>query len=69
MDQPTRRIWLDATCPVCIDFGNESLVRLETYDDSGLPCVRLVAKRKFLHDTMVERSATAIASRFYRLTG
>ncbi len=63
-----RRTWLDATCPVYIDFRDESLVRLETYDDYGLPCVRLVAKRKFLHDTMVKQHATAIASRFYRLT-
>ncbi len=61
-----RRTWLEVACPVYLDFGTESLARLETYDDSGLPCVRLVAKRKFVHDVMVERSATAIASRFYR---
>lgn len=62
-----RRTWLDATRPVYIDFGDESLVRLETYDDSGLACVRLVAKRKFIHDVMVETDAMAIASRFYPL--
>lgn len=59
--------WLDATCPVYIDLGDEYLARLETYDESGLPCVRLVAKRKFVHDVMTETSARAIASRFYAI--
>lgn len=40
-----RRTWLDAACPVYIDFGNDFLLRLETYDESTLPCVRYVAKR------------------------
>ncbi len=62
-----RRTWLDAACPVYIDFGNEFLLKLEIYDDSKLPCVRYVAKRKFLHDAMVETDARAIATRFYPL--
>ncbi|CDX53911.1 competence protein CoiA [Mesorhizobium atlanticum] len=62
-----RRTWLDAACPVYIDFGEDYLVKLETYDESGLPCVRRVAKRKFVHDVMVETSADAIARRFYPL--
>ncbi|MER8492218.1 CoiA-like domain protein [Mesorhizobium australicum] len=62
-----RRTWLDAACPVYIDFGEDFLVKLETYDESGLPCVRRVAKRKFVHDVMVEVRAHAIATRFYPL--
>ncbi len=64
-----RRTWLDATCPVYIDFGDDLLVKLDVYDDSSLPCVRYVAKRKFLYDVMVETDARAIATRFYPITG
>ncbi len=60
-----RKTWLDAKCPVYIDFGDEHLVKLDTYDDSGLKCIRLVSKRKFLHDVMLEKSAETIATRFY----
>ncbi len=60
-----RKTWLDAQCPVYIDFGGECLLKTETYDDSGLQCVRYVAKRKFVHDTMVETNAANIATRFY----
>jgi hypothetical protein len=58
-----RSTWLDATCPVYIDFGDDLLAKLETYDESGLPCVRLVAKRTFVDDAMVEDTASAIARR------
>lgn len=61
------KTWLDATCPVYIDFGDEHLVRLEIYDESGLPCIRLVSKTKFLHDVSCEASAREIATRFYPL--
>ena len=60
-----RRTWLEATCPVYIDFGGELLFRLEQYDDSGLTCVRKIHKRKFLHDVMVEQSAKAVGTHFY----
>ncbi len=60
-----RNTWLEATCPVYIDFGNEYLVKLDRYDESGLSCVRKVSKRKFVHDVMVEDRAENIASRFY----
>jgi len=60
-----RSTWLDATCPVYIDFGDERLAHLQIYDESGLPCVRLVSKRKFVHDVMTECEAKAIATRFY----
>lgn len=59
-----RRTWLDATCPVYIDFGDDSLVRLDVYDESGLPCIRLISKKKFVHDVMVERTVRDIATRF-----
>jgi competence protein CoiA len=62
-----RATWLDASCPVYIDFGEETLVRLDTYDESRPPCVFLVSKRKFVHDVMTETDAQAIATRFYHL--
>jgi hypothetical protein len=62
-----RRTWLDATCPVYVDLGDEHLVRLEKYDEYGLPCVFRVSKRKFVHDAMTESSAREIATRFYPL--
>lgn len=62
-----RKTWLDAKCPVYIDFGDEFLVKLETYDESGLKCIRYVAKRKFVHDAMTETKAADIATRFYPL--
>lgn len=61
------KTWLDARCPVYIDFGKDYLVRLEVYDESQLRCVRLIARRKFLHDVMTETSANAIATRWYPL--
>ena len=58
-----RRTWLDAACPVYIDFGDDFLLKLEIYDDSNLRCVRYVSKRKFIHDVMVETDVRAIATR------
>lgn len=60
-----RRTWLGATCPVYIDLGEDWLAQLMVYDESGLRCMRYVAKRKFVHDAMVETDARAIATRFY----
>ncbi len=60
-----RSTWLDAACPVYIDFGGDLLAKLEIYDESGLPCVYLVSKSKFVFDAMTETTATAIATRFY----
>lgn len=62
-----RKTWLDAKCPVYIDFGDDLMVKLETYDESGLPCIRRVAKRKFVHDAMTETRAIDIATRFYSI--
>ena len=63
-----RRTWFDAKCPVYIDFGEEVLYQLVEYDDRLGLCVRLVAKRKLIHDAMVERRAKEIATRFYPIT-
>ena len=60
-----RKAWLDASCPVYIDFGEEILYKLEKYDETGMRCVRIVAKRKLIHDAMVETCAQSIATRFY----
>ncbi len=60
-----RKTWLEASCPVYIDFGEELLVKLETYDDSGLKCIRYISKGKFVHDAATETSANEIGTRFY----
>ena len=60
-----RKAWLDAACPVYLDFGEDILYRLETYDQTGMNSVKLVAKRKLIHDVMVETRAVDIATRFY----
>ena len=60
-----RRTWFDAKCPTYIDFGEEVLYQLVEYDDRLGLCVRLVAKRKLIHDAMVEDRAEDIATRFY----
>ena len=58
-------MWFDAKCPVYVDFGEELLYQLMRYDDTIGFCVRLVAKRKLIHDVMVENRAEDIATRFY----
>lgn len=60
-----RKTWFEAKCPVYIDFGHNYLVKLEIYDESGLRCIRLISKQKFIHDVMVENHIKNIASRFY----
>lgn len=62
-----RKTWLEAKCPVYIDFGDEYLVKLDIYDETGLKCIRLISKRKFVHDVMVEKNANDIATKFYSL--
>lgn len=56
-----RQMWLDAKCPVYLDFGEEVLYKLDTYDETGLKCVRLVSKQKLIQDAMVESNAENIA--------
>lgn len=52
-----RKTWLDAQCPVYIDFGEEHLVKLGVYDSSKLKCIRMVSKRKFVREIMEETDA------------
>jgi hypothetical protein len=59
-----RRTWLDATCPVYIDFGQEWLAKLETYDETGLPCIRIVSKQEFVHEAMIQSEARDILKQF-----
>ncbi|WP_419949792.1 hypothetical protein [Candidatus Palauibacter sp.] len=60
-----RGTWFDAKCPVYIDFGEAVLYQIVEYDKRLGLCVRLVAKRKLIHDAMVEDRAEDIATRFY----
>lgn len=60
-----RKIWMSATCPVYIDFGEQLLYRMEVYDETKLMCVRLVAKQKLIQDVMVVSNATQIATKFH----
>ena len=55
-----RQTWLDATCPVFIDFGEDYLLKIETYDESGLSCVRVIMKRDFVKSVMSESDAKAV---------
>lgn len=60
-----RQTWLNAKCPVYIDFGEDVLYEIREYDETRRLCVRLVAKRKLIHDVMVEHNAQDIATHFY----
>ena len=62
-----RKTWLDAKCPVYIDLGNGGLARFETYDASGLECVYIVNKKKFVQEAMGATDARDIVrSDIYR---
>ena len=62
-----RAAWIEAICPVYIDLGDEYLARLDVYDSSKLQCIKLVSKRNFIHDVMVEENVANIATRFYKV--
>lgn len=63
-----RAAWLESNCPVFIDFGEDYLVLLTKYETQKyLPSVRLISKKKFIHDATHEKLATDIGSRFYRV--
>lgn len=57
-----REVWLESTCPVFIDFGDQLLSKLEIYDESGLPCIRYVPKRHLVRDVMSKSDARAVCS-------
>ena len=57
-----RRTWLDATCPVFIDFGRDMLGRLDLYD-GYLPCIQLMGKRDFVQAVMTHDDVRQIGRR------
>jgi competence protein CoiA len=59
-----RRTWLEANCPVYLDFGEDWLLRLEYYGKTQLHCAYRIDKRKFVHDVMTETRAEHVATRF-----
>jgi hypothetical protein len=40
-----RKVWMEATAPVFIDFGSEELFRLLRYGQSGRWCIQRITKR------------------------
>lgn len=62
-----RSTWLEAKCPVYIDFGGAHLVKLETYDETGLKCVRYISKSKFMYDVMHEDKVENIAKKWFNI--
>ena len=55
-----RKTWLESPCPVFLDFGEEGLAKLESYDVYGLPCIRFVAKSGFVKEAMSNPVACSI---------
>jgi hypothetical protein len=56
--------WLEAKCPVLLDFGDDILWRIESYKGQFI-CVRAISRRKVIHDIKNEENAWNIASKFY----
>ncbi len=54
--------WLDSKCPVYLDFGDEHLIRLETYDEYKLPCAFKVNKTVFLEQVFAARNSQDVAT-------
>lgn len=52
--------WLVAKCPVYLDFGDERMMRLETYPIGGLPCVRVISRQHFIEDLLKVTTADQI---------
>lgn len=60
-----RQIWFRTKTPVYIDFGDEYLVELIKYGSSSLDAIKLLSKKKFLHDVMNKYEVTSIGTKFY----
>jgi len=52
--------WLDAKCPVYLDFGTELMMRLETYPVGKLSCVRLISKKRLIGDLLSKGCASEL---------
>lgn len=57
-----RSTWLDARCPVFIDFGHRHLIKLGKYGDTDLPCIRYVSKDSFVSDAVNSDQACSIGT-------
>src|SRR5690606_4992298 len=53
--------WLEAKCPVYIDFGTDILWHIENYKNQ-FQCVRAVAKEKVIFDIINESNIQSIAN-------
>lgn len=62
-----RTTWLEAKCPVYIDLGGPFLAKLETYDETGLKCIRYISKSKFMYDVMHEEKVENIAKKWFNI--
>lgn len=62
-----RSTWLEAKCPVYIDFGGSLLWKLETYDETGLRCIKHISKSKFMYDVMHEEKVENIAKKWFNI--
>lgn len=60
-----RKTWLESTKPVYIDFNDDFLYKLISYGNSELKCIRIVSKKKIVHDLMVETDINNLAQSFY----
>ncbi|NEK38213.1 CoiA-like domain protein [Rhizobium leguminosarum] len=56
------RTWLDATCPVYLDFGGSWLWRFEIYDESGLRVVRRVNRAQLISNLMTATDPQTLLS-------
>jgi competence protein CoiA len=45
---------------VFIDFGDDYLAKLKLYDESQLPCIRIVMKRDLVDSVMIETDARSV---------
>ncbi|MCQ8230571.1 competence protein CoiA [Pectobacterium carotovorum] len=57
-----RHTWLDAQCPVYIDFGHDFLAKLGTYDETNLACIKYVSKNRFLNDVLSNKNVQDVAN-------
>jgi competence protein CoiA len=57
-----RSDWLEAACPVFIDFGENGVWRLGKYGETDLPCVEAVSKSELVRAAMIETRASAVAN-------
>ena len=47
-----RKAWLESPSAAFLDFGDDWVAKLDTYDDYGLPCIRVLTKRRLVRDAM-----------------